>query len=111
MLIFPHGHEIAQMAEFHSMPLSYQTDQKDMLDVSIVAILCWPTKKQAQMEGHMKAMVLNAVGRAFDFQGVDIAVPIGREVLVDVQASGAVLARPDEPGRLGVERDLVGRSE
>jgi hypothetical protein len=27
MLIFPNGHEIAQVAEFHSMPPSYQTDQ------------------------------------------------------------------------------------
>src|SRR5580692_454731 len=36
----------------------------------------------------MKALVLNAVGREFDFEDVDIAAPIGREVLVDVQASG-----------------------
>src|SRR6476620_5313406 len=36
----------------------------------------------------MKALVLNAIGRGFDFEDVDIAVPIGREVLVDVQASG-----------------------
>ena len=31
----------------------------------------------------MKALVLNAVGRRFDFEDVDIAVPIGREVLVE----------------------------
>src|SRR5216684_2318656 len=37
---------------------------------------------------HMKALVLKALGRGFDFEDVDIAAPIGREVLVDVQASG-----------------------
>ena len=36
----------------------------------------------------MKALVLNAIGRGFDFEDVDIAAPIGREVLVDVRASG-----------------------
>src|SRR5713226_2266001 len=36
----------------------------------------------------MKALVLNAVGREFDFEDVDIAAPIGREVLVDVRGSG-----------------------
>jgi S-(hydroxymethyl)glutathione dehydrogenase / alcohol dehydrogenase len=36
----------------------------------------------------MKALVLNAVGRGFDFENVDIAAPTGREVLVNVQASG-----------------------
>src|SRR6266852_8396725 len=36
----------------------------------------------------MKALVLNALGRGFDFEDVDIAAPIGHEVLVDVQASG-----------------------
>jgi S-(hydroxymethyl)glutathione dehydrogenase / alcohol dehydrogenase len=36
----------------------------------------------------MKALVLNAVGHGFDFEGVEIASPMGREVLVDVQASG-----------------------
>jgi S-(hydroxymethyl)glutathione dehydrogenase / alcohol dehydrogenase len=36
----------------------------------------------------MKALVLNALGRGFDFEDVDIATPIGREVLVNVQASG-----------------------
>ena len=35
----------------------------------------------------MKALVLNAVGREFDFEYVDVATPIGREVLVDVRAS------------------------
>ena len=36
----------------------------------------------------MKALVLNAIGRGFDLEDVEIAKPIGREVLVDVQASG-----------------------
>lgn len=36
----------------------------------------------------MKALVLNAVGLGFNFEDVDIAAPIGREVLVNVQASG-----------------------
>jgi len=36
----------------------------------------------------MKALVLNAIGHGFDLENVDIAAPIGREVLVDVQASG-----------------------
>jgi len=36
----------------------------------------------------MKALVLNAIGGGFDFEDVDIAAPIGREVLIDVRASG-----------------------
>jgi S-(hydroxymethyl)glutathione dehydrogenase/alcohol dehydrogenase len=36
----------------------------------------------------MKALVLNALGGGFDLEDVDIAVPMGREVLVDVKASG-----------------------
>ena len=36
----------------------------------------------------MKALVLNAIGHGFDFENIDIASPIAREVLVDVQASG-----------------------
>jgi S-(hydroxymethyl)glutathione dehydrogenase / alcohol dehydrogenase len=36
----------------------------------------------------VKALVVNALGRGFDLEDVDIAAPIGREVLVDVQASG-----------------------
>jgi Zn-dependent alcohol dehydrogenase len=36
----------------------------------------------------MKALIVNAFGRGFDFEDVDIATPIGREVLVDVHASG-----------------------
>ena len=36
----------------------------------------------------MKALVVNKLGGGFDFENVDIARPIGREVLVDVQAAG-----------------------
>ena len=36
----------------------------------------------------MNALVLNTLGRGFDLEDVDIAAPIGREVLVHVQASG-----------------------
>jgi S-(hydroxymethyl)glutathione dehydrogenase/alcohol dehydrogenase len=43
----------------------------------------------------MKALVLNAVGRGFDLEDVDIATPLGREVLIDVQASGLL---PNLPG-------------
>ena len=36
----------------------------------------------------MKALVANALGGGFDFEDVQIAAPIGREVPVDVQACG-----------------------
>ena len=36
----------------------------------------------------MKALVVNALGRGFELEDVDIAAPIGREVLIDVRASG-----------------------
>src|SRR5580698_3364467 len=36
----------------------------------------------------MKALVLNAVGRGFELEDVDLAAPVGREVLVEVRASG-----------------------
>lgn len=36
----------------------------------------------------MKALVLNALGRGFDFEDVDIAAPMGHEVLVNAKASG-----------------------
>jgi S-(hydroxymethyl)glutathione dehydrogenase/alcohol dehydrogenase len=36
----------------------------------------------------MKALVLNALGHGFDVEDVEIDVARGREVLVDVQASG-----------------------
>jgi S-(hydroxymethyl)glutathione dehydrogenase/alcohol dehydrogenase len=36
----------------------------------------------------MKALVINTLGRGFEPDDVDIAAPIGREVLVEVRASG-----------------------
>ncbi|EQB14941.1 Zn-dependent alcohol dehydrogenase [Sphingobium lactosutens] len=36
----------------------------------------------------MKAAVLNATGNRFEIEDIDIAAPIGREVLVEVKASG-----------------------
>ena len=36
----------------------------------------------------MKALILNAIGRGFNLEDVEIAAARGREVLVDVQASG-----------------------
>ena len=36
----------------------------------------------------MKALVVNTLGRGFDLEDVDIAAPFGREVLVEVWASG-----------------------
>jgi S-(hydroxymethyl)glutathione dehydrogenase / alcohol dehydrogenase len=38
----------------------------------------------------MNALVLNALGHRFDVEDVEIASPRGREVLVDVRASGLV---------------------
>jgi hypothetical protein len=34
----------------------------------------------------MKALVLNALGHGFDLEDVEIAAPIGREVILDVRA-------------------------
>jgi hypothetical protein len=51
-----------------------------ILDVSIRII--------ANSPPDMKALVLNALEHGFDLEGVEIAAPRGREVLVDVQASG-----------------------
>lgn len=36
----------------------------------------------------MRALAVNALGRGFDVEDIDIAAPRGREVLMDVQASG-----------------------
>ena len=36
----------------------------------------------------MTALVVNALGHGFDLEDIDIAAPMGREVLIDVQASG-----------------------
>src|SRR6476646_2082101 len=51
-----------------------------ILDVSVAII--------ADSRPDMKALVLNALGHVFDPEDVEIAAPRGREVLVDVQASG-----------------------
>src|ERR1700686_3451652 len=45
-------------------------------------------KPPAVRRPHMKVLVVNGLGRGFDFEDVDIAAPIGREVLVNVQSSG-----------------------
>jgi Zn-dependent alcohol dehydrogenase len=52
----------------------------------------------------VKALVLNALGRGFDFEDVDIAAPIGREVLVDVQASGCVTPTCSSPLTISFRR-------
>lgn len=36
----------------------------------------------------MKALVVNALGHGFDLEDIDIAAPKGRDVLIDVRASG-----------------------
>jgi S-(hydroxymethyl)glutathione dehydrogenase/alcohol dehydrogenase len=36
----------------------------------------------------MKALVLNAIGQGFELEDVEIAVPVRREVVVEVRASG-----------------------
>jgi S-(hydroxymethyl)glutathione dehydrogenase/alcohol dehydrogenase len=36
----------------------------------------------------VKALVLNTLGQGFNYEAVDIAAPLGHEVLVDVKASG-----------------------
>src|SRR6267154_244667 len=68
------------MSKLHSIPPRYWIDRNKVLDVSIEII--------ADSRPDMKALVLNALGHGFDFENVEIAVPIGHEVLVDVQASG-----------------------
>ena len=42
----------------------------------------------------MKALVVSAVGACFNLEDVQIAAPIGREVRVEVRASGTVSYRP-----------------
>jgi len=36
----------------------------------------------------MKGLVVNAPGRGFEYEDIDIAAQQGREVLIEVQASG-----------------------
>src|SRR6478672_3245106 len=80
MLLSCNADEIAQMPKLHSIPPRYWIDRNKILDVSMRII---PNSRLA-----MKALVLNALGRGFDFEDVDIAAPMGREVLVNVEASG-----------------------
>src|SRR5260370_5174615 len=80
MLLSCNADEIAQMPKLHSIPPRYWIDRNKILDLSMRII---PISRPA-----MKALVLNALGRGFDFEDVDIAAPMGREVLVNVQASG-----------------------
>ena len=54
----------------------------------------------------MKALVLNAIGGGFDFEDVDIATPIGHEVLVDVQAPGCVTLTCSLPPTILFRRQL-----
>src|SRR4029077_1130934 len=68
------------MSKLHLIPPTYWSDRNKILDVSIMIV--------ADSRPDMKALVLNALGHGFDFEDVEIAVPEGREVLVDVQASG-----------------------
>jgi len=47
-----------------------------------------PERDQPIGMPRMKALVVNALGRGFDLEDIDIAAPTGREVLIDVRASG-----------------------
>src|SRR6202163_1890023 len=68
------------MSKLHLIPPRYWSDRNKVLDVSMKII--------TDSRPDMKALVLNALGHGFDLEDVDIAAPIGREVLVNVQASG-----------------------
>src|SRR6267154_5189883 len=68
------------MSKLHLISPRYWIDRNKVLDVSIEII--------TDSRPDMKALVLNALGHGFDLEEVDIAAPIGREVLVNVQASG-----------------------
>src|SRR4029077_18813157 len=72
-----------------------------LLGIKTIAKICWthwsgsfhtrgnPTTIQTRKKrSGMKALVVNALGGGFDLEDVQVAAPIGREVLVDVQASG-----------------------
>src|ERR1700730_9519507 len=68
------------MSKLHLIPPRYWIDRNKVLDVSIKII--------TDSRPDMKALVLNTLGHGFDLEDVDTAAPIGREVLVDVQAAG-----------------------
>jgi len=48
----------------------------------------WAEELKRERMPEMKALVVNALGQGFDLEDVQIATPIGREVLINVQASG-----------------------
>jgi hypothetical protein len=68
------------MSKLHLIPHRYWIDINKVLDVSIKVI--------TDSRSDMKALVLNALGHGFDFEDVDIAAPIGREVLVEYAGYG-----------------------
>ncbi|MGC1687464.1 MAG: zinc-binding dehydrogenase [Candidatus Acidiferrales bacterium] len=68
------------MPKFHLIPLRYRTYYNKALDTSIKIV--------ANLRLDMKALVVNELGHGFDFEDIEVASPMGREVLVDVQASG-----------------------
>jgi len=75
----------------------------------------------------MKALVINALGRGFDFEDIQIATPMGRDRWAEARPRRqlrldqlqvrhpdlrrAVAARPNESGRSGFEKDLTARRE
>src|SRR5579863_3492861 len=46
-----------------------------------------PHRRRAARRPPMKAPALDALGRGFDLEDLDIAAPIGREVLVDMRSA------------------------
>src|SRR5882762_6006507 len=67
MLLLSSCDEIAQMAQFHLIPSRHWTDKNKILDLSVRII--------TDSRPAMKALVLNAVDRGFDFEDVEIASP------------------------------------
>jgi hypothetical protein len=47
-----------------------------------------PIDLELDLANRTIALVVNALGQGFDLEDIDIAAPMGREVLIDVQASG-----------------------
>src|SRR5690348_8616482 len=76
-----------------------------------------PHRRRAVRRPPMKAPVLDALDRGFDLEDVDIAAPIGREVLVDVRSAelkdraGQERLYPEDGVRLTMNfREIVGES-
>src|SRR4029077_11590941 len=73
------------------IPCRYQFDSKDVLDASLndlATCLCKHMAARSCISSDMKAPVVNALGSGSELEDIDIATPFGREVLIDVQASG-----------------------